>query len=94
MKIPSNGHKADHSFRSMAGERTPDGLWETHNRLSILFTICAKITLISENTFLSHFPKTHENQTEQFHYHYVTKRKTRSLTALKYKWVSVKRKRG
>lgn len=35
----------------------------------------AKMTLISENTFLSYSPKIYGNQAEQFHYHYVAERK-------------------
>lgn len=38
----------------------------------------AKMTLISENTFLRHSPKIRRNQAEQFHYHYMAERKNRS----------------
>lgn len=49
---------------------------------SFLSITPAKITLISENTILSHSPPAHGNQAEQFHYHYVAERKTRSLTKM------------
>lgn len=37
------------------------------------------MALISENTLLSHSPKIHGSQAEQFHYHYVAERKNWSV---------------
>lgn len=39
----------------------------------------ANMALISENTFLSHSPKIHGRQAEQFHYHYMAERKNWSV---------------
>ena len=39
----------------------------------------ANMALISENIFLSHSPKIHGSQAEQFHYHYMAERKNWSV---------------
>lgn len=64
----------------MTREKAYDGLWEIHN--DFLSIIHVKMTLISGNIFLSHSPKIHGNQPEQFHYHYVAERKKRYVTKM------------
>ena len=66
----------------MAREQTPAGPGETRNDFLVPFHYAEgknNVALISENTFLSHSPKTHGSQAEQFHYHHVAERKNWSV---------------
>lgn len=77
--------EADHSprtgisSRGMAKEKAPDGLWEVTSWFPSITH--AKMTFISENTFLS-LSLNHRNQAEQCHYHYVAERRSRCLTEM------------